>query len=33
VALVMLKTGLDRAQAEKKLKAARGNVRKALASS
>jgi N-acetylmuramic acid 6-phosphate etherase len=32
VALVMLKTGLSRTQAEKKLKAARGNVRKALAS-
>jgi N-acetylmuramic acid 6-phosphate etherase len=32
VALVMVKTGLNRAQAEKKLKAARGNVRKALAS-
>ena len=33
VALVMLKTGLSRTQAEKKLKAARGNVRKALSSS
>jgi N-acetylmuramic acid 6-phosphate etherase len=32
VALVMLKTGLGRAQAEKKLKATKGNVRKAIES-
>ena len=30
IALVMLKTGLGRTQAEKKLKASRGNVRKAI---
>ncbi len=30
VALVMLKTGLGRAQAEKKLKASKGNVRRAI---
>ena len=30
LALVMLKAGLDRGQAEKKLKAAKGNVRKAI---
>jgi len=33
VALVMLKTGVGRAQAEKKLKMAKGNVRKAIAGS
>jgi N-acetylmuramic acid 6-phosphate etherase len=32
VALIMLKTGADRRQAEKKLAAAKGNVRKAIAS-
>jgi N-acetylmuramic acid 6-phosphate etherase len=33
VALVMLKTGLGRADAEKKLKMVKGNVRKAIESS